>query len=206
MRTSSLLKWVIRMFLRLYHRVEVIGMEKFPREGAALIVGNHISYIDPFYIGSMLPRHVHFMAKAEAWRFRITKFFLDIFQAFPVNREKADIQAIRTALRYLEEKKLVGLFPEGGIREDVAPLQEVKQGAAFLSIKANAPVVPIYLSGSEKALPVGKIWIRPSKIRIIIGDLILVPEAGTFRERQEYLSQQILQTLLDLRKSIEQMD
>lgn len=202
MRTAELLKWIIRVFLRFYHRVEVIGMEKFPREGAALVVGNHVSYLDPFYIGSMLPRHAHFMAKAEAWRFRITKFFLDLLQAFPVNREKADIEAIRTALRYLQEKKVVGLFPEGGIR-NATPLQEVKQGAAFLALKTNSPVVPIYLAGSAKALPSGKIWIRPSKIRIFVGDLIYVPEAGTSREKQEYLSQEILQALQELQKQAE---
>lgn len=197
----KLLKGIIRLILRFYHRVEVVGMEKMPDSGPCIVVGNHVSYLDPFYIGSMSPRHIHFMAKAEAFRFRFTRFFLELLQAFPVNREKADIEAIRTALSYLKQGSVVGIFPEGGIRDET-PLQEVKQGAAFLACKSGTPVLPIYIDGSMEALPQGKILIRPKKIRILVGNLISVPEEGTSREKQEVLSQLILSELQSLQSEL----
>ncbi|OYD07932.1 lysophospholipid acyltransferase family protein [Paludifilum halophilum] len=161
-------KRLVQTVLRLYHRVEVEGMERVPEVGSLILVGNHVSYLDPFYIGAVLPRKVHYMAKKESFSRPWTCWFLRRVGAFPVNREKPDIRSLKTALNRLKEKNMVGIFPEGGRREE-DPMQSLKNGATYLALKEGAPILPVYIEGTDKALPRQGKWIRPARIRIRSG-------------------------------------
>lgn len=198
-----LMKKIFRIFLQVYHRIEVIGLENIPSNGRLLIVGNHISYLDPFYIGAILPRKIHFMAKAEAFRNPVTRWFLYQFGAFPVDRSKADVQAIKSALRHLQSEEVVGLFPEGGIREQDS-LSQIKHGAAYLSLRTNTPVIPVYIQGTLEAFREGDYWIRPAKIKIQFGRAIFPNrQAERKKEIKEKVSQEILGELRSLRNKLE---
>lgn len=196
-----MMKPLVRLYLRLYHRIEVKGVENIPQKGRVIVVGNHVSYLDPFYIGASIPRFIHFMAKVEAFQNPVLRWFLQRFGAFPVDRSKADVQAIKTALHYLEQEQVVGLFPEGGIREE--ELQSVKQGAAYLSYRTQSPIIPVYIEGTYDALPEGKWWIRPAKIRMKFGEAI-IPAAyfGRKKNVMEKMSKDILEQLKSLRTEI----
>ncbi|PMB03646.1 hypothetical protein CEN49_22690 [Fischerella thermalis CCMEE 5273] len=129
-----ILKWFVRLFLKSYHRVEVEGAESFSHAGPLILVGNHVSYLDPFYLGAVLPKRVYFMAKKESFSTPFFQWILRSCGAFPVDREKTDMNAIKTAIQHLRHGRIVGLFPEGGRRTE-APMRGVKAGAAYLPSK-----------------------------------------------------------------------
>jgi 1-acyl-sn-glycerol-3-phosphate acyltransferase len=187
----SVVRNMIRPFIFLYHRMDVTGMESIPEEGPLIVAGNHISYLDPFYIACVFPRQLHFMAKEEAFSHPVTRWLLHRFGAFPVNRDKPDIRSIKTAMRCLQEGKVLGIFPEGGRRE-YQPLTEWKHGAAFLAMKTGAPILPAWIDGTDEALPRGGMWIRPAKVKVRFGRLIHPNTQEKNRDEQERLSLEVL--------------
>jgi len=140
-----LLKTILWPVLMLIFRPVVYGRENMRIKGKAIFVSNHRSLLDPIIIALVSPRIVHFMAKMELFKSPITNVLLRSFFAFPVNRKTADRASLKNAMKVLEEGKVFGIFAEGkrSITED---LDEFEKGAAFLAIRAGAPVVPIYIS------------------------------------------------------------
>ena len=136
------------------------------------------------------------MAKIELFQNRVLRWIIEYFGAFPVQRGEADLRAIRTALAHLKEGKAIGIFPEGRIQESYHT--EIKQGAAYLAIRGDASVLPVFVTGTGRALKKGKKWIKPVKVRVIVGRPLRAEGTGAFRERQEQFSQQIAQALQDL--------
>lgn len=197
------LKKVLRIFLLIYHRIRVEGIEKLPKQGAYIIVGNHVSYLDPVYIGVQLEERVYFMAKAEAFENFFLRSFLNFAGAFPVNREQPELKTLRTAIQYLKQGKIVGIFPEGGIRGD-NQFNDMKHGASYLAIKTNVPLVPVFLDGTERALPMDKWFVRPATVTIRFGDPIFPPNVGNIKERQIQLTHRLQQELLKLKNEIMQ--
>lgn len=193
------LKWLVRCFLCVYHRIRVSGREHIPEKGAFILVGNHVSYLDPFYVSAMLERKVHFMAKAEAFKPFLFRWFLRFAGAFPVHREKTDLTSMKTALSHLKNGRAVGIFPEGTIKGDNS-FEELKRGAAYLAVRTGCPVIPFFIEGAEKALPSGSFWIRPVQVSIRIGRPIRPKKTGKSKERQAHFSHQIQQALLSLKK------
>ncbi|WP_124728578.1 lysophospholipid acyltransferase family protein [Staphylospora marina] len=196
---KRVLKQLLRGFVRLYHRSRMEGLDRMP-DGSLIIVGNHVSYLDSFYLGALCPRDIHFMARAESFVNPLSRRFLRMAGAFPVNRAKPEIHTMRTALRLLSEGKVVGIFPEGGIRGDNT-FEELKQGAAFLAVRAQCPVIPVFIDGTERALPPGKWWIRPAKVTIRFGTPIHPPKSGNVKERQEQMTQAIRHSLITLKSA-----
>lgn len=163
-----ILKVIIVPLIKLYHRIEVYGKDRFDPKRHYLVVGNHISHLDPFYIAAFYPHPLHFMAKKELFNSKILKWLLEHLGAFPVNRQAADVGAIKTSLRILKSGKSMGIFPEG-TRVDHWDEQAFKQGAAYLALKSNIPVLPVAIFGTNLAMPRGKSTIKPKKVRILYG-------------------------------------
>ena len=193
------LKWLVRCFLCVYHRISISGMEHIPEKGAFILAGNHVSYLDPFYVAAMLERKVHFMAKAEAFKPVLFRWFLHFAGAFPVHRGKADLTSMKIALSHLKNGRAVGIFPEGTIKGDNS-FEELKRGAAYLAVRIGCPVIPFFIEGVEKALPSGSFWIRPVRVSIRIGKPIRPVETGKSKDRQAHFSYQIQQAFLSLKK------
>jgi len=153
-------KLICTFVLKTLRRWQVQGRDNLPTEGGFLVVSNHTSYWDPVAVGCAINPKIHYMAKAELFRIPLFRSLIISFGAFPVNREKADRQAIRTALKLLEEGKVVGIFPEG-TRSHSGELLQPHLGAAMLAVKAQAPVVPIAVLASKGF--VGRLKLRIGK-------------------------------------------
>jgi 1-acyl-sn-glycerol-3-phosphate acyltransferase len=121
--------------------VEYRHLELVPMTGPAIIAPNHITNIDPFGVAQPLPRRVHFMAKQELFGNAVLRYYMLSGNAFPVERGKMDLTAIKTALRVLQNGQLLVIFPQG-TRGGV----EAKGGASFLALKAKVPVIPVGIS------------------------------------------------------------
>jgi len=196
----AFLKSLLRIFLIVYHRIRVEGLEHLPEQGSYIVVGNHVSYLDPFYIGAMFKERIYFMAKAEAFQNSWIRRFLRFAGAFPVNRERPEPQTLRTAIDHLKQGRIVGIFPEGKIKGDNL-FHDMKQGAAYLAVKSGVPLVPVFIEGTEQALPMGKWWIRPVSVTIRIGSRLAPPSTGGPKEKQFQLTKRLQQELLNLKNS-----
>ncbi|MBQ5859682.1 MAG: 1-acyl-sn-glycerol-3-phosphate acyltransferase [Selenomonadales bacterium] len=142
------LKGILPTMFRIIYRAEVHGQENVPKEGGAIIAANHISLWDPPFVGAFCPRRVSFMAKQELFEQSVFSSIITSLGAFPVNRGAADRNAIKTALTVLGEGKCLGLFPEG-TRSKNGKLGEPEAGIGLIAYKANVPIVPVAITGTN---------------------------------------------------------
>lgn len=190
------LKVIAVPLIGLYHRVRTYGKNNIDRNQHYVVVGNHISHLDPIYIAAFYPKPLHYMAKKELFDSKFLKWILDRVGAFPVNRDSADIGAIKKALRVLKNNESMGIFPEGG-RAEKWDEQALKQGAAFLALRSKTPVLPVAIFGTKQAKPKGYNWVKPKKVRILYGQPIPVPEGDVSVDEYGAIIKDALQQLLD---------
>jgi len=134
-------------------RIYVVGCEHANRAGGFLLASNHISHFDPFIISSVVRRKIDWMAMAEFFPVPVIGLFLRAVDAFPAARDRADRKTIRTAIERLKNGRIVGVFPEGGIRDGAGSLLQgapVRAGASTLAHMAGVPIVPCVILGSDR--------------------------------------------------------
>jgi 1-acyl-sn-glycerol-3-phosphate acyltransferase len=157
-----------RRAMRRLYRIEVVGGERIPSGGGAILVANHESIWDPFVLGVATEREIHYLAKAELFRNRALAAALRSLNAFPVERGGGDMAAISEAARRLERGELLGIFPQGTSKPERQ--NGWHRGAARLALVTGVPVVPVRLTGT-RPLPL------PTRIRIAVGEPIQVSVA-----------------------------
>ncbi len=174
------------VFLKLVNRLSVEGSENVPSSGGVLLVANHASFLDPPVLGcAAMHRHVRFMARDTLFHNRWFGRLLHGVRAVPISRERGDVSALKKALSVLRAGDCLGFFPEGTRSSDGA-LQPVKPGVGFIAAKSGVPVVPAYIVGSFEAFSRHHRWIRPRKIRIIVGTPIERAEFEQFSSDANY--------------------
>jgi 1-acyl-sn-glycerol-3-phosphate acyltransferase len=134
-------------------RVQVLRRENPNRAGGFLLAANHISHFDPFVISSVVQRKIDWMAMAEFFPYPVLGHFLRAVDAFPAERNRAERKTIRTAIERLKHGRIVGLFPEGGIRNGAHSLLEgapLRAGASTLAHIAGVPILPCVIIGSDR--------------------------------------------------------
>ena len=134
-------------------RIHVIGRGNARCAGGFLLASNHISHFDPFLISLPVRRKIDWMTMAEFFRPPALGFFLRSIDAFPAERDRADLKTIRTAIDRLKSGRVVGLFPEGGIRDGARSLLEgapLRAGAATVAQIADVPIVPCVILGTDR--------------------------------------------------------
>src|SRR4030095_4060118 len=118
-----------------------------------LLASNHISHFDPFLISLAVRQKIDWMTMAEFFSPPPLGFFLRSIDAFPAERDRADLKTIRTAIDRLKSGRIVGIFPEGGIRDGARSLLEgapLRPGAATLAQIADVPIVPCVILGTDR--------------------------------------------------------
>ena len=184
-------KGIARVLFSLVYRIEIEGKEHLPERGKAIVSPNHFSMMDPIIIGAFLPRKVNFMAKEELFSNKLFALILNKLGVFPVKRGGADIGAIRTALRILNNGDIFCIFPEG-TRSKAGEILKAKPGAAMIAIRARSPIIPIAIIGDYKLF---------SKVKIIIDKPVYLSDYYDKKvSTDEYreLSQEILNTIRGL--------
>ncbi len=155
----------------LFH-LEVKGRENLSDVGEACIVApNHQSYLDPIVLGLSLPRRLTYFAKADIFNIPVLSFLIRNLGAIPIERDIMSSMTLRHGVKVLKEGSWLVIFPEG-TRSRTTQLLEAKQGIGFLHYKSKAPILPVFIDGPGRALPVDSKMIRPVKIRVFIGKKI----------------------------------
>ena len=195
-------RYATRVFMRLYCRIKVYGVQNLPRHGACIIAANHASYLDPPCISSFQKKRVVWhLARNTLAKGSLGPWIFKNLHCIMIDRDRGDIAALRAALRMLKEGKVVSLFPEGTRTLD-GELQEAKGGVAFLIAKAKVPVVPVYLSGTFDAWPKGASFVKPRKVTLTYGEPIQPEElaaVGLGRDSYEELGRFIMSRIAALK-------
>lgn len=143
-RTRRVLRWMIdniawRFLARLdYDRIG--GLEYLPPTGPAILMINHIAFVDPIVVLGNLPRNVVPLAKAEVYRIPVWGIFPKLWNVIPVHRAELDRRALARALDVLAAGEVILLAPEA-TRHDA--LGEAREGVAYLGHKSGAPIIPV---------------------------------------------------------------
>jgi 1-acyl-sn-glycerol-3-phosphate acyltransferase len=181
------LPWVVRLgnigvrlgLALLRDRVVVEGAEHVPDQPAVIVASNHLSILDPplltVAVASLVGRQVRYMAKAEAFDMPLVGPILRAYGGFGVQRDRPDREAYRVAQDVLASGAWLGLAPEG-TRSRTGHLGEPKAGVALLAIRSGATVLPVGISGSDQAWPVGARVPRPgTRVMIRFGPAYRLP-------------------------------
>ena len=136
--------------------VDIGGINNVPADGPLIIASNHRSYLDPVILASFLPRRVYHMAKRELFHNPAFARLITFFGAFPVDREGTRASTFRMALRLLRLGGAVVIFPEGGIVNSMGEAG-IKEGVGTLAALGRAPVLPVYIAGSNSLVSPGGI-------------------------------------------------
>lgn len=165
----------IRLWLRVYHRLRITGLEHLPLEGSFVLIANHTSHLDTLSLLSALPlRQLHrvFPAAAQDYFFtNLPRLALAavVVNALPFSR-RGQVQHSLALCRHLLERPgcVLVIFPEG-TRSATGELGPFKAGIGLLLAGKDVPVIPCHLAGAHQAWPKGRWWPRPGRLRLTIG-------------------------------------
>ena len=180
-------------------KLETHGNENIPRRGGALILCNHVSYLDPFIVGSAANRELHFMARHDSFEMPVIGKLIAIHNAYPVRRGTADRAALRHTISLLKSGKVVLIFPEGTRSVD-GTLGKAHGGVSFIAHNAEVPAIPAYVKGT--ILPRNAKWIQPAQLSVTFGtpiDFTAVKQIEDKRELYRRMGEQIMQEIANLR-------
>ena len=171
---------VLRPILNLIIKKDWRGSEKLPKSGAAIVVCNHLSYVDPLTFTHFLynnGRAPRYLGKESVFRIPLIGTVIKGAGQIPVTRESKDaVKGLEHAIAVLKAGHLLGVYPEGTLTRDenLWPMR-AKTGVARLALITGAPVYPCASWGPEKVLPPysKKLHIFPrTKVSVIMGDPI----------------------------------
>jgi 1-acyl-sn-glycerol-3-phosphate acyltransferase len=168
-------------FFTWWFGLRVSGAGNVPLGGPVILAANHISMLDVPLLVVACPRPLTFMAKRPLFNDRFRAWFFHGFGGFPVEPGTADGAALRAGLGVLARGDLLGLFAEGTRSRD-RPMGPFLLGAAWLSLRSGAPIVPCAITGTEPPAGTGWLrWFRPRRVRIAFGPPMRGSENGMGR-------------------------
>ncbi len=136
------------------------GVENVPATGPAILMINHINFVDPFVVLNILSRSIVPMAKIEVYSYPIVGIFPRIYGVIPVQREEIDRRAVQGAMEVLRSGEVILVAPEAHRGPE---LRQGKEGIAYLATRANVPVVPVAIDGTigYPTYPFSRRWREP---------------------------------------------
>lgn len=178
---------------RLYFRLQVTGVEHIPKEGPVILVPNHSSFLDPPLLSSAVPRVIYFLMLHHHYYHRWFYWLFRRLPCIPMKRSAAGGAALKHCLQALEHDQVLCVFPEGGISREHKS-RGLRNGAALLALRANAPIVPVAIHGASKALALKQKFPRPRPIRLNFGKPLYVPASDT---RDKAFLQQMTEHIME---------
>jgi 1-acyl-sn-glycerol-3-phosphate acyltransferase len=159
------LLWIVRV------KVEVEGVEHAHGIERCVFASNHVSYMDTPVMLAFLPVQFFFLAKSELFRIPFMGWHLTLagHVSVPLDDPRASLRTLAEAAKHVNDTGVALLFfPEGG-RSESGELQDFKDGAAYIAIKAQVPIVPVALVGIRDILPMNTLDFKPGKVKLRFG-------------------------------------
>lgn len=161
---------LLRCILQIGARVHLTYFGKIPT-GGCVMISNHISHFDPPFLSGWLSRKIDWIAMAELFSTAWSRRAFHWLDVIPVDRQGDDRQALRQALKRIQSDRMVGVFPEGGIRDGERSIlsgASVREGAFLLASRSACPIVPVVILGSERLYNLRN-WLPWRRARVYIG-------------------------------------
>lgn len=187
---------VVNPGFRLYFRGQVHGTEHVPQQGGLIVVANHASDFDPPILSCCVRRPVSYMAKEELFKVPVLAQAIRLYGAYPVKRGSADRSAIREALKQLDQGWAVGIFLQGTRTPD-GRIPAPKIGAALIAAKAQVPLLPVSLGGTDQIFIQGSVLPQPVPLTVRIGAPI-DPPASVDKEQLIAVTERCAQVIHQL--------
>jgi 1-acyl-sn-glycerol-3-phosphate acyltransferase len=177
---SAVFYWILKNgllgpLLRTVFRPWVRGADNIPKSGAAIIVCNHVSFVDSVFLPLVLPRQMSFLAKSDYFTGKgIKGFFVKTFMTaagqLPIDRTggKASEASLNTGLRVISEGRLLGIYPEG-TRSPDGRMYRGRTGVARMVLEAQVPVIPTAVIGTRDVMPLGAKMPKVKRVGVIVG-------------------------------------
>lgn len=190
----SAVRFVVGDGTRLAYRVRLEGTEHVPTTGPAILAPSHRSMMDIPFLAMVTSRRVRFMGKSSVFKLPVLGTLFSALGSFPVERDGSDFGPVRASLDILAAGELLAVYPEG-TRQRGPTIQALQPGAAYLALRAGAPIVPVGIAGSEEILRGGRGRLpRFGRAAVVVGAPMLPPERTTKavpRALVDELSQQL---------------
>ena len=189
---DAVLKGVFAALFRLAYRLEVRGLENLPAAGErAVVVVNHVSFIDPALLAAILPEKPVFAVNSFTARWWWVRPFLRVVEAFPI--DPTNPMSTKSLIRTVASGKTLVIFPEGRLTVTGA-LMKIYEGPGMIADRADAPVIPIRIDGAQYT-PFshlkGKLrrrWFPKIIITVLPARRFQVPEEVKGRARRQRIS------------------
>jgi 1-acyl-sn-glycerol-3-phosphate acyltransferase len=157
----------VRLFSRVYWRMEHIGVEHIPQDTGLIVAANHQSYGDPFWLAVPIKRPIRFLAWSEAFSWPIVGKVITLLGAWPLQIEGSDPATIRRSLTWLRDNGVVMIFPEGARGLPDGTMARMKGGAVRMALEAQVPILPVTIRGANRVWPASRLFPRPGKVEIV---------------------------------------
>lgn len=143
----KMLRPLITFIFKILYRPKIIGKENIKKNGRIILAGNHNNNLDSAILISSTKRNIHFLAKKELFK-GIKQFFFNNFGLIPVDRTKKSHKSLEMAYKYLENEKVIGIFPEGTFGK--GKILPFKIGAVKMAYETDSEIVPFAITGEYK--------------------------------------------------------
>jgi len=195
-----------KLILKFYFRVRIEEKENIPQQGAYIVVANHTSFLDPFLIGTIVPRIIHYLTYAYFYYHPVCHWYCKRVHNIPLKKDGKDISALKQALRVLKDGELLGIFPEG-MRSETGQLGKGEPGVALIALKAKVPILPVGIRGAYESFPRGSKFPRPRQLTVRFGKPFTVADdlpghVQANSELQEHVTALIMSKIAEVCSSI----
>lgn len=143
----KILRPIVTILFKVLYRPKIIGKENIKKIGRIILAGNHTNNFDSVLLISSTKRNIHFLAKIELFR-GIKKILFNNLGLIPVDRSKKDHNVLKKAYDYLENEKVIGIYPEGTFGK--GKILPFKIGAVKMAYETNTEIVPFAITGTYK--------------------------------------------------------
>ena len=201
-------RFLFRLVFQGVFHTRMRGRDRVPRRGGLLVVSNHISFVDPPLVATVLPRRLAFMAMVELFRKPVLGAVMRAIRAIPVDRSRNDHNAARQAIRRLRAGDCVLIFPEGGIRVTEKSVlggdPTFRPGAAAIALLGGAAIQPVVVRDTRQPyqwrnwLPFARGTWRRATMSVTFGHPFCLwnPETVPAEERRQLARQTLREQLL----------
>ena len=170
----KILRPIITVLFKILYRPKIIGIENINSNKGLILAGNHTNNFDCALLISSTKRNIHFLAKVELFK-GIKKMLFANMGLIPVYRNGKDHKALESAYKYLENDKVIGIFPEGTFgRGKILPF---KMGAVKMAYETDTEIVPFAIKGTYKLFS--------KNLRIIFGKPIKIKSNNLEEENKK---------------------
>ena len=194
------LYFIAWLIVRLLWRTQLPTNLQLPPGRGVVVVSNHRSSVDPFFLQMMLDRPSHWMVAKEYFAVKSLGWFLRMAEAIPTNRAGVDTAATKAAIRYAEQGDIVGMFPEGRINTTTDPLLPSRPGAVLVALRAKALILPCFIFDAPYGGTAWSPFLRAARVRVAVGRPIDVAPYADRPDVDEVLPQLTLEVLQEIAK------